>query len=216
MGFRIIDAAKEKVKFIPKEASAGMKTQIKLDSVKGKGARVALAEMLNFFDKDINGTLEGDELKALYKVVGESISVKEVADVLIKKSTKGEFTEKLHAVSAMGHLGTVTDEVVPALIDAVKRDSDILCCGAASSLGIIGEKARPAVPALAAKLKDETVAEEAYSSITFALAVIIPKTNRTKEEESAVKLINEIAGDKNHVFQDYAKKAQKLMNQKKK
>jgi HEAT repeat protein len=64
-------------------------------------------------------------------------------------------------------------QVIPALIGALKDESDDVRRGAAYGLGTFGEQARDAVPALQASLRDREPSVRKAASI--ALSCIDPK-----------------------------------------
>jgi HEAT repeat protein len=53
-----------------------------------------------------------------------------------------------YAARALGQIGPVTKEVIPALIDAMDRPADYVRNAAAEALGAMGPQAKEAVPQL--------------------------------------------------------------------
>jgi len=75
-------------------------------------------------------------------------------DELITDLQSGQEIDRIKAVRLLQHRTGEPEQVVPALIEALRdRDSDVRW-GAAIGLGYFGDKARAAIPALQATLND--------------------------------------------------------------
>ncbi len=79
---------------------------------------------------------------------------------------------RVHVARALGKIGPVTNDVVPALIAALEDPDNYLRKTAAEALGEIGPAAKDAVPSLIAALKDPNV--KVRREVVWALGKIGP------------------------------------------
>jgi HEAT repeat protein len=78
---------------------------------------------------------------------------------------------RIRIAALLARIGEPQEEIVPALIDALRGDAASLRWGAAIALGELGEAARPALPDLLAVVRDEAEVEAVRVEAAYAVAV---------------------------------------------
>ncbi|MFC1456968.1 HEAT repeat domain-containing protein [Microvirga arabica] len=83
-------------------------------------------------------------------------------------------TDRAYATQALGEIGAITPEVVPALIDALSDTNKEVCWKAATALGRIGPVTPEVVPALITALGDTAAAAAALGRIGAVTPKVVP------------------------------------------
>ncbi|MBC8356578.1 MAG: HEAT repeat domain-containing protein [Planctomycetes bacterium] len=143
---------------------------------------------------------------SLLWVMAASVQAQEVdLKQLVKDIDNSDMLVRVQALDGIAELGSDAAAAVPALIEALKDDSDeVIVWHAARTLGAIGDAAAAAVPQLAALLEDDRPKVQAYAA--FALGRI------GEPSMSAADKLIELAFDKDPLVRRSALRALRQIN----